>query len=139
MPLRLVASPLVAGLMVLAIGCLQSAPRADRPGRSSDGMRVIGHDEIRATPARNAEDLLQRLRPQWLLPRVARGRAHPAQTTPTVYVNDVRQGGIDVLHLLPTERIVAIICLPAVEADRTFTGSHPGGAIVIRTRDASPR
>jgi hypothetical protein len=101
-------------------------------------VHFIGPDEVRATSARNAEDLLQRLRPQLLLPRAARGRGDGAQATPIVYFNDVRQGGIETLHLVPIQSIVAITYLPAVEADRTLVGPHPAGAIIIHTRVRAP-
>jgi hypothetical protein len=57
-------------------------------------------------------------------------------STPVVYVNDVRQGGVEVLRHLPVHSILEINFLPAVDADRTLIGLHPAGAIVVRTRPA---
>jgi hypothetical protein len=141
MLLRLVSSPLAILLLVLAVGCNGRAAHPDGapiPG-GARSIRLIGRGEILASPARDAEDLLQRVRPQLLLPRALRGRGVLAYATPIVYVNDVRQGGIDVLRLVPVSSIAEIIYLPSVEADNALVGLHPAGAIVIRTRVGLPQ
>ena len=135
---RRAGSPLTALLLIVAVGCGGRTVRpeaAESPGRERS-LRLIGRAEIEATPARNAEDLLQRVRPHLLLPRPVRGRGMLVHATPVVYVNDVRQGGLEVLHHLPVHPILEITYLPAVDADRTLIGLHPAGAIVIRTRPA---
>ena len=136
---RRVGSPLTALLLVLAVGCggRMVRPEAASPGRERS-LRLIGRAEIEATPARNAEDLLRRVRPHLLLPRPVRGRGLLVHATPVVYVNDVRQGGLEVLHHLPVHSLLEISFLPAVDADRALVGLHPAGAIVVRTR-AAPR
>ena len=128
-------------LLALAISC---GGRTVRPEAMSmvdreRSPRVIGRTEIAATRARSARDLLQRARPQLLLPRAVRGRGLLLHATPLVYVDDVRQGSLEVLDHLPVHPIVEIVYLPAAEADRTLVGLHPAGAIVIRTRSARLR
>ena len=133
---RLISSPLAVLVLVFAIGCGGRIARSDSaavPSRERS-LRFIGRDEIVATPARNAEDLLQRVRPQFLLPRAVRGRGLLMHATPIVYVNDVRQGGLEILHHLPVHPIAEIIYLPAIDADHVLVGHHPAGAIIIRTR-----
>lgn len=135
---RRVGSSLTALLLVLAAGCggrMVRPEAAGLPGRERS-LRLIGRAEIEATPARNAEDLLRRVRPHLLLPRPVRGRGLLVHATPVVYVNDVRQGDVEVLHHLPVHSILEINYLPAVDADRALIGLHPAGAIVVRTRPA---
>lgn len=136
MPLRLNQSSFATALLMLAVGCTGRVAGPDRAATSAHArsVRFVGRAEIAATPARNAEDLLQRVRPQLLLPRAVRGRGVLAYATPIVYVNDVRQGGLEVLHHLPVQPIIEVIYLPAVDADRMLVGRHPAGAIVVRTR-----
>jgi hypothetical protein len=136
---RRVGSPLTALLLVLAAHCGGRVVQPEAAGYSGRerSLRVIGRAEIEATPARNAEDLLRRVRPHLLLPRPVRGRGLLVHATPVVYVNDVRQGGLEILHHLPVHSILEIAFLPAVDADRTLIGLHPAGAIVVRTRPAS--
>src|SRR5687767_4239412 len=133
MPLRLMSASVATALLMLAVGCSGRMAGPDRAATSGPtrSLRFIGRAEIAATPARNAEDLLQRVRPQLLLPRAVRGRGVLTYATPIVYVNDVRQGGLEVLHHLPVQPIVEIIYLSAVDADRTLVGRHPAGAIVV--------
>jgi len=135
---RRVGSPLTALLLALAVGCGGPMVRPEAAGSSGRerSLRLIGRAEIEATPARNAEDLLRRVRPQLLLPRPVRGRGLLVYATPVVYVNDVRQGGLEILHHLPVHAILEINFLPAVDADRALIGLHPAGAIVVRTRPA---
>jgi len=126
--------------IVLAVGCGGRMARpngAEMPERARS-PRVIDRAEIAATPARDAEDLVQRARPQFLLPRAVRGRGLLLHATPIVYVDDVRQGGVEMLHHLPVHSIVEIVYLPAAEADRVLVGLHPAGAIIVRTRAAPP-
>ena len=135
---RRVGSSLTALLLVLAAGCggrMVRPEAAGLPGRERS-LRLIGRAEIEVTPARNAEDLLRRVRPHLLLPRPVRGRGLLVHATPVVYVNDVRQGDVEVLHHLPVHSILEINYLPAVDADRALIGLHPAGAIVVRTRPA---
>lgn len=135
-------SPLPALLLVVfAVGCGGRMVRSDGaglPGRERS-LRILGRDEIEAVQARNAEDLLQRVRPHLLLPRAVHGRGLLVYATPVVYLNDVRQGGLEVLHHLPVHPIVEISYLPAVDADHALVGRHPAGAIMIRTRTAPRR
>jgi hypothetical protein len=138
---RIVSSPLAALIVVIsAAGCtggaaIDHSAQVPSPQRGRS-MRFIGRDEVISSSASNAEDLLQRVRPQLLQPRPARGGAGHTYATPEVYVNDIREGGLEVLHLVPASSILDITYLTPLEANIRFTGYHPGGAIVIR---ANPR
>jgi len=136
-----IPSSLAALVIAFAVGCGGRIVRPENtaPAHRVRSPRVIDRTEIATTPARNAEDLLQRARPQLLLPRAVRGRGLLLYATPIVYVDDVRQGGLETLHHLPVHSIVEIVYLPAVDADRTLVGLHPAGAIIIRTRATPPQ
>jgi hypothetical protein len=138
---HLTTSSLAALLIAFAVGCggRMVRPEGAAPANRARSPRVIDRTEIATTPARNVEDLLQRARPQLLLPRAVRGRGLLTYATPIVYVDDVRQGGLEMLHHLPVHSVVEIVYLPAVEADRVLVGRHAAGAIIIRTRSARLR
>jgi len=137
---HLIRSFVAALLIAFAVGCggRMVGSEGTAPAHRARSPRVIDRAEIETTAARDAEDLVQRARPQFLLPRAVRGRGLLLHATPIVYVDDVRQGGVEVLHHLPVHSIVEIVYLPAVEADRTLVGLHPAGAIIVRTRATPP-
>jgi DNA-binding transcriptional ArsR family regulator len=56
-----------------------------------------------------------------------------------VYVGDHREGGVQVLALVPATSIIDVTYLGPPDADARLTGTHPAGAIVIRTRRMGPR
>ena len=100
-------------------------------------LRTSSVHEVGATAASSAEDLLRRRRPHLLLARALHGQPN-VEGTPLVYVDDVRQGGIGVLGMVPAQRIIDVRYLPWMEADARYPGSHPAGVILIRTRKATP-
>lgn len=102
----------------------------------ASSVLFIAPSEVTSTVANSADDLLRRRRPHLLLPRAMHGS--PArQATPLVYIDDVRQGGIEVLPLIPAATVVDVRYLPWMDADARFTGRHPAGVILIRTRRAT--
>ena len=133
---RLVSLPLAALIVLSAAACPGRTGiehRSHAPAPRGRSMRFIGRDEVVASFAHNAEDLLRRLRPHLLEPRAAQWHAGQTYATPLVYVNDVREGGLEMLHLVPASWILDVTYLTPVEASVRFTGDHPAGAIVIRT------
>ena len=103
----------------------------------TSSVQFIAPSEVAATAASSAEDLLQRRRPHLLLARALHGQPS-VQGTPLVYIDDVRQGGINVLGMVPAQRIIDVRYLPWMEADARYPGQHPAGVILIRTRKATP-
>ena len=133
---RIVSPRFVALLPLVVLGgmiaCAHAPLRVAADHRASSALFIAPY-EVESTAASSAEDLLRRRRPHLLLPRAMHGS--PArESTPIVYLDDVRQGGIEVLRLVPAGRIVDVRYLPWMEADARFTGRHPAGVILIRTR-----
>lgn len=100
---------------------------------SFGSSRLISASDIGRSGSYSAEELVRRTRPQLLLPRVS-GR-HPGRGayTPIVYVDGLRQGGIEVLHLIPVSSLREVEYLPEALANVRFHGAHAGGAIVLTT------
>lgn len=135
MPLSSVAALAALGsLVACAAGSVQRVGVTD--GRTSS-VQFIALYEVKATAASSAEDLLRRRRPHLLLARALHGQAN-VDGTPLVYVDDVRQGGINVLGMVPAQRIIDVRYLSWMEADARYPGQHPAGVILIRTRRSTP-
>ena len=96
-------------------------------------VQFIAPYEVASTAASSAEDLLRRCRPHLLLARALHGQPNIVGT-PLVYLDDVRQGGIGMLGMVPAQRIIDVRYLPWMEAEARYPGRHPAGVILIRTR-----
>jgi hypothetical protein len=133
----LILLPAFAALAALGglAACAGGAVHTSLEARSSS-VHFIAPHEVAATAAPNAEELLQRRRPQLLLSRALHGQP-TREGTPLVYVDDVRQGGLGVLRLVPAATILDIHYLTWMEAEARFSGRHPAGVILVRTRRAT--
>ena len=103
------------------------------PG-SSLSPDLIGLDEIEASSTTNAWDLINQVRPNWL-----RGRGTPSLRNtqvplPLVYVDDRRQGDLNVLRSFPTGGIAELRYINATTATTRFGNGHAGGVIQIVPR-----
>ena len=128
---RFVAIAVLATLDGLT-ACAPTHAHVGADTRASSAV-FIAPQEVASTTASSAEDLLRRRRPHLLLPRAMHGS--PArESTPLVYVDDHREGGIEILRLVPAATIVDVRYLPWMEAEARFIGRHPAGVILIRTR-----
>lgn len=113
----------------LLTGCASSGGAANRQRQT-----LITREEITATSAVNAHELIQRLRPRWL-----QSRARISINTPSsivVYQDDMNLGGIEALYRIPTEIVMAVRLLSAAEAG-TLPGigsQHVEHAIIVQTR-----
>jgi hypothetical protein len=96
---------------------------------------LLTAQEIEASGARNALELIEHLRPRWLQQRF--DRSVRLGTTVLVYQNHTRLGGREVLRDIPVQGIHSIRYLGSSEAGRlpgAGSGSvHVDGAIVITT------
>jgi hypothetical protein len=95
---------------------------------------VIGRDEIDASSATNAYDLISQVRPNWF-----RGRGQPSIRNsqvelPVVYLEDRRQGALDVLRSFPTAGIAELRYINATTATTRFGNGHAGGVIQVVLR-----
>lgn len=123
-------------LLTLAFGlCGCASTNADRSGPRRSATFISG-EEVRASTAANALELVQTARPGWLRKRGAVSFRMDGHVL--VYLDDSRLGGIDALHSLPLSGIESLRYLDPVAAGARFGLSHPHGAIQIQSRTRSP-
>ncbi len=132
--IRLVYKKTIVLLMLgVTVACASNPSGSGQAARRN--ASVISAEEIQQSDARDAYELVERLRPLWLQSRGDRSRALP--TDILVYVNGAQMGTIGALRTIPRETIGTIRYLdgPAASAQLTGIGSrHVEGAIVISTR-----
>ena len=120
------------GLLAVSAACA-TTPRAGDEIEKEQNR--ITRTEIEAAEVRNAHELVQRLRPRWLVARGPRSLG----TLPTsilVYVNSSRVGDVESLRQIETESIAEMEYLDGPRASATLPGigsAHVAGAIVIKT------
>lgn len=125
MPRALMA---MVALLVLA-ACATSAG-----GRARGARDVITAQEIAATTAQDAYELIARLRPRWLQSRGAASIRDPTPQLPVVYVDRIRMGGLEVLRNLNATDILELRYYSAPDATTRYGTDHAGGVIEVYTR-----
>ena len=130
-------SRLPALLCATLLAACASSGRA-RPAVATSSPDVVTAVEIAATPAQNAYDLVNRLRPRWLQqPRAASisgGRVR--NQVIVVYLDGARLGGADALRSISASGIKSMRYYDAVRAAAVLRdpGTEPiAGAIVLTT------
>lgn len=134
---------LMAGAVVLgacgggATSGAQAAPAGPAPQRAPrrSNPNVITQEEIEASrlQAQNLYDLVQRLRPRWLLARTV---TNSATAGVVVFFNEQRMGGVDALRQMPIGSVESLRYLDATAARGELPlagGMMVDGAIIIRT------
>lgn len=119
----------IVALLVLASGC--AATRSGSPAPDRD---LITAEEIRSVPARDAYDIVQHLRPEWLRPPL--GRSARYETVIGVYYDNSRLGDVEALRSIQASGVASIRFLDAAQA-RGLPGQgteHMAGAIVVSSR-----
>jgi hypothetical protein len=107
---------LLLGILMLVValgGCAST-------GGSGDGIgdpNLISNTEIAASDARNAQELIEHLRPRWMQMRFNRSPGGLG-TTILVYQNNTRLGGLDALRDIPVQGIHSIRYMGSAEAGR---------------------
>jgi len=111
-----------------------AAPSPSVAARSAPSKRngkIIQSDEIRASAAGTAFELVQSLRPSWLNKRGPQSLQNEGDIH--VYIGETRMGDSDALREIAAASISSIRYLDAKEANYKFGQGHPYGAIVIST------
>jgi hypothetical protein len=116
-------------LLVAPVGCATGGAGA---GASRSGPITV--EEVRASAARNAYDLVQSLRPQWLRGRGATSLRSTEPTLPLVYVEGIREGSTESLRRIGTDVIAGIEFLSASDATNRYGTGHTGGVILVSLR-----
>lgn len=138
---------LMAGAVVLgacgggATSGAQAAPGNPAPQRATrrSNPNLLTQEEIEANrnQAQNLYDLVQRLRPRWLLARTV---TNSTTAGVVVFFNEQRMGGVDVLRSLPLSSVESLRYLDATAARGELpltNGMMVDGAIIVRTRPTS--
>ena len=118
-------------LLLLSSACAPNGVSANRVGART----VILEEEILDSGARNAYDLVQIRRPQWLRVRGNQSMTNPSPETPTVYFDNTRMGGSDALRSISLAAVQSIRFLSAAQANLRWGVGNSHGAIVISTED----
>jgi outer membrane receptor for ferrienterochelin and colicin len=131
------------GSLVFAAACASTGGER----RAASDTSVITQEEIEASHATNAYDLVQTMRPRWLSVRgqstlgttTRRGmdggdvRTMVEQDIP-VFVDGSRFGGMESLRNLATRDLARMQRLSTGEATQRWGTGFPNGAILIITR-----
>ncbi|MEO6447269.1 MAG: hypothetical protein ABIZ91_00040 [Gemmatimonadaceae bacterium] len=98
------------------------------------GAYFITESEINAVVEENAYDIVQRLRPAMLRPRMASGTPEGEGGGIVAYVDNVRSGGTESLRNISRATIKEIRFINASDATQRFGTGHPAGAIIVVLR-----
>jgi len=99
---------------------------------------VIAMDEIQATPdARDAYELVRRLRPQFLYVRATGSGGRTRPTDILVWVNGAERGSLETLRSIPAHAVLEIRKMSAADAVTQY-GKDQNGVILVRVATGSP-
>ena len=134
------------GFVAALVACVSSSNRGGSPlsgdatlaPASSKGSRVlyIGRAELANLGVTTMDEVVLRLRPEWLRANPTWRGTGDARGRASVYTDGIYSGEIDVLRTIPTEVVIDVRYLPPAEARiRYGSGCHcAGGVFLVRTR-----
>jgi hypothetical protein len=135
----------VAGVVVIACAPPNAAAGDPNAAPVSHDRSVLTQAELRAATDQYLYDVIQRLRPTWLVTRgatsVGAGRSGNQDPDPVrVYVGMVRVGGPEYLTRLTTASAESLKYFSAAEAQLRFGPGNTNGAIqVVSVPPAPPK
>lgn len=104
---------------------------------AAQSRNTITLAEIQTLPAaRNALEVIQSLRPNFLIPRPSGSLRNPTPVSIKVYVDGVPRGGPEALVVIPANLLVEIQYLKGTDATTRFGINHESGAILVKTSGA---
>jgi outer membrane receptor for ferrienterochelin and colicin len=115
---------------VIVLAC--SPPRMG-PGSVSDSQ-LITEEEIDASRAANAFEVIRKLRANFLTYRGETSLKGESKPYPTVYLDGQQFGPIETLRTIPASQIGSIRLLRSWEATTKYGTGNMGGVIAISTR-----
>jgi outer membrane cobalamin receptor len=117
-------------LLVLVVAC---APA--RTSRGSVDSQLITEDEIEASRAPNAYEVIQKLRANFLTYRGETSfNKSNSQPYPTVYIDGQEFGPISSLRNIPASQVATIRLYRSWEATTKYGTGNMGGVIAVTTR-----
>ena len=123
---------LVAGLIGAAASC--SAQAGYEMETVLDKWDLVTRSQLEDTHARNVYEAVQRARPTWLVSRGVISALHPAGELPTVYLNGVRAGGLELLRSLNLQEVESIRFHSAQDAMTRWGMGLLGGVLEVTMR-----
>jgi hypothetical protein len=115
------------------VGC-SANPGAGGGSTPRPQHNQISSEELQGTQFRNAYELIQALRPNWLQARGQHSLTNTAAGQVMVYLDGNRVRGPEILRQIPTSDLHVARYLTATEATARYGTDHSGGAIVNATR-----
>ena len=140
------AQTLRIGLVAALVACVSSANRGRSdlvgdatlaPASSQEPRALyIGQAEVANLGLPTLDDVVLRLRPEWLRTNPTWRSPGGGQARASVYTDGIYSGEIDVLRTIPTEVVIDVRYLPPPEGRiRYGSGCHcAGGVLLVRTR-----
>jgi hypothetical protein len=125
--------------LVLASGCV-SASQSGTPGMAGRSKDRITEEEIRASRAANAFELVQALHADWLRKRSsttalrASGVSRSGSDDIVVYLDGQRLGYLDTMRAIQATDLSSVRRLSAGDAQQRYGDGHPNGVIELVTR-----
>ena len=116
-------------LLLLSTGCASNGVSGNRAAART----VILEEEILDSGARNAYDLVQTRRPQWLRVRGNQSMSNPSEESPTVYFDNTRMGSSDALRSISLAAVQSVRFMSPAQANLRWGVGNSHGAIVIST------
>lgn len=126
---RFAVAAVAAALMA---GCASSQPAAQ--GAARPDRNVISWEEIRATQADNALEVVRKLHPTWLRKRGT--NTIRADGDVVIYLNESRMGGPETLQQMSALTVTSIRYYDPGQAQYRFGAGHQHGAIQVSTQVA---
>jgi len=123
---------LLVALLLVVVGGAGCHATSGSPTASRTGP--ITQEDAVGSSARNAHELVQNLRPQWLRGRGAQSILNPRPVPPVVYIEGIREPSLDALRHLDVTSILLIDYLGAADATTRYGTGHTGGAILVSLR-----
>ncbi len=117
--------------MCLAVLACARTARTDAPALS---RHVLLGDEIQAAGVSTAYQAVARLRPEWLHRRGQISVRDRSAGAVVVYLNGLRQGGVNVLDAVAAATVVQMEYLSGQDATTRFGTGHGGGVILLTVR-----
>jgi hypothetical protein len=102
--------------------------------RTTPARNVLTATEIVAARVSDVYQAVTQLRPDFLRRRSSSTTIAPvANTTVSVYLDELPFGGVESLRDIPLDRVRVIRYLTPFDAALRWGGSHPAGAILVTT------
>jgi outer membrane cobalamin receptor len=114
---------------------------ASTASAKKSGPNLITYADIQKQDFRNAQEVVQRLRPQWLRGRgsVSLNDRNGESTLPLVYIDGVKYGTLETLNQIPVTQINELQYINASDATTRWGTGLPGGVILVTSKGGPKR